>query len=492
MMPITKTVATVGLSLAVHGALAIDLNVNNATSVRAAAKTVADSIINRYNNGTDIPGLFPSPYYFWESGLAWDSLINYQYLTGDTSYNELINDALTSQVGPDHDFMPPNQTKSEGNDDQAYWALAAMTATERGFPEPHDSNVTWVQLARNVFDEQVARWDNDTCNGGLRWQIFSFNNGYSYKNSMSNGAFFQLATRLGHYYTDNTTYLDWAQTSYEWAFQVGLIANSSDTENIAAVYDGTSVDGNCTQVNHIQWTASIAQYIAGTAYWWNSTSTLGSQGYITLFSRANLTFSSGGIANSTNGTITEVACAPNKNCNTDQLAFRAPLARALAQINALTPDTRLYQSSNTTLPNGQTMPQANLSEPLWTVHERVNFILQTSARGAAAQCSGGSNGTTCGSDWSNSTWDGTEGLGQDLSALNIILANLPAGPLANATVTRPGPAPGNSSAPNTTSEGNSTGASPAPAPVNTNIGTGLPAISFALMAGIGFAIAFGI
>lgn len=63
--------------------------------------------------------------------------------------------------------------------------------------------------------------------------------------------------------------------------------------------------------------------------------------------------------------------------------------------------------------------------PAWSTHQRIDFILQQSARGAAAQCSGGDHGTTCGADWTSDEWDGTQGLGEDLSALSIILANIP-------------------------------------------------------------------
>ena len=489
-MHFTKTAAALGLSVAARSALAIDLNLSNTDSIRAAAKTIADNIITRYTNGSRVPGLFGPPYYFWESGLTWDSLINYQYLTGDTSYNDLIGEALMHQIGPNSDFMPPNQTKTEGNDDQAYWALAAMTAAEWGFPEPRNSSSAsgsnWAQLAQNVFDEQAARWDNGTCNGGLRWQIFAFNNGYDYKNSMSTGAFFQLASRLAHY-TGNQTYTEWANAAYQWSFDVGLIANRSDTENVASVYDGTDIAGNCTTVNHIQWTANIGQYIAGLAYLANTSRSLLSMDYVSLVSRANLTFAS--LPNAAaNGTLTETACAPNGNCNVDQLAFRAVLARALAQVQTLTQDTRLYEAENVTTPNGQTHPAANYSEPEWTIHERISFILETSARGAATQCSGGDDGTTCGNSWGNSTFDGSYGLGQDLSALNIMLANLPAGSPANSSVTRPARAPA-SNGTTAVGGGNSTSGG-APPQATASGASGIPASSFALLAGIAFAIAF--
>ena len=234
-MHLTTTLTFLSLTLVTRSVFALNLDLNSTSSIRTAAKTIGDSVIARYQNGTGIPGLFAQPYYFWESGLAWDSLINYQYLTGDTSYNKLIGDALTYQLSAKNDFMPANQTKTEGNDDQAYWALAAMTAAEVGFPEPHNSSslagTSWATIAQNVFDEQVARWDNATCNGGLRWQIFPFNNGYDYKNSMSTGAFFQLAARLG-LYTGNTTYTDWAQTAYKWSYDCLLYTSPSPRDGL--------------------------------------------------------------------------------------------------------------------------------------------------------------------------------------------------------------------------------------------------------------------
>lgn len=82
--------------------------------------------------------------------------------------------------------MPFNYTATLGNDDQAFWALAAMQAAERTFPDPPSDQPQWLQLAENVFQTMIARWkSNDTCNGGLRWQISQFNLGYDYVNSKS-------------------------------------------------------------------------------------------------------------------------------------------------------------------------------------------------------------------------------------------------------------------------------------------------------------------
>lgn len=234
-----------------------------------------------YTNTSTVPGLFASPYYWWEGGLAWDSMINYWFLTGDATYNEIVGNGLLFQTGQDLDYMPANQTKSEGNDDQGIWALAAMTAAEQGFPYPssqssNPSNTTWLQLAQNVFDDQAARWDNKTCGGGLRWQIFTFNAGYNYKNSATAGTFFELAARLARF-TGNQTYYDWAEQVFEWSTATRLVSLQSNGANGSyAVWDGADTNSNCSQFNHIQWTESAGLYLGASAVMYNEVSNCGS------------------------------------------------------------------------------------------------------------------------------------------------------------------------------------------------------------------------
>ena len=266
------SVSTVSsLLLLTSSVRALDVDFSSSQSINNAAKSIAFNIISLYDKGVSssgIPGLFPSPYFWWESGLAFDSLINYWFLTGDDTYNDRVSKGLLWQIGDANDYMPVNQTKSLGNDDQSTWALACMTAAERGFPDPPTSSGvdSWLQLAQNVFDSQVLRWENSSCGGGLRWQIFSFNNGYDYKNTMTNGNFMQLAARLAHY-TGNQTYSDWALRASQWAFDVGLISNGSFN-----VYDGASTGNNCRQPNRVQFTASLGTYLSGYAYMYNTVS----------------------------------------------------------------------------------------------------------------------------------------------------------------------------------------------------------------------------
>ena len=67
--------------------------------------------------------------------------------------------------------MPTNQTKDEGNDDQVFWAFAAMSAAEVKFPSPPSGFPSWTSVGQAVFNLQAERWDAANCGGGLRWQI---------------------------------------------------------------------------------------------------------------------------------------------------------------------------------------------------------------------------------------------------------------------------------------------------------------------------------
>jgi mannan endo-1,6-alpha-mannosidase len=161
--------------------------------------------------------------------------------------------------------MPENQTDTEGNDDQGFWGMAVMTAAETNFENPPAPTPGWVAMAQAIFNLMAGRWDTTTCGGGLRWQIYTWNQGYTYKNSIANGCFFNIGARLARY-TGNSTYLDWANKIWEWEESIGLI--SSDY----VVYDGSSDLQNCTSVDHLQFTYNQGIYIFGAAIMYNTVS----------------------------------------------------------------------------------------------------------------------------------------------------------------------------------------------------------------------------
>ena len=210
------------------------------------------------NEPGQTPGILLKPYYWWQAGAMWGELIEYWSLTGDTQYNNLVSNSLVFQSGLDKNFMPQNASNEEGNDDQAFWAFSAMTAAELNFPDPPPDKPQWLALAQAVFNTQTKRWDMESCGGGLRWQILFTNPGWGYKNTISNGAFFQLAARLARY-TGNETYATWANKAWDW------LASTPNLTPDMVVNDGSDIKKNCTDANGIQWTYNYGTMLMGAA-----------------------------------------------------------------------------------------------------------------------------------------------------------------------------------------------------------------------------------
>ncbi|KAH0384737.1 mannan endo-1,6-alpha-mannosidase, partial [Aureobasidium melanogenum] len=371
----------------------LDLDVSSPDSIRNAASTLAHGLMNYYqNNKTDTPkesiGTLPWPLYWWEAGAVWGGLIDYWAYTNDTSFNDVVMQAMMAQTGTDNNFLPEAYDSSMGNDDQAFWTYAALSALEYGFPDPPEGSPSWETLAVNAFDSMVPRWDTTTCNGGLRWQVFEANSGYNYKNSVSNGGFFQMAARLARY-TGNSTYADWAERIWDWTTSIGFIDDSY------RIYDGASTTDNCQQIDQLQWTYNPGIFIYGAATMYNYTN--GSSTWETrltgLIEQADQSFFHA-FDNATN-IMVEGACEPYDTCNTDQFSFKAYLARFLAKAMVVAPYTQ----------------------------SAIQPLLTASAQGAARSCSGPSDGVTCGQKW-YTDFDGKYGIGQELSALEVTQALL--------------------------------------------------------------------
>lgn len=248
-----------------------DQTADNATadgtdSIRSAARTVAANLMSYYHGDEpgQTPGILPGPppagpYYWWQAGAMFGTLIDYWYYTGDSTYNDETRFALVFQAeAPGNSYMPANWTLSLGNDDQAFWGMAAMLAAEVNFPNPPEDQPQYLALAQAVFNTQAARWERENCNGGLRWQIPHTNGGYNYKNTIANVCFLNIASRLARY-TNNDSYAEWAERTWDWVEGVGYITEDYN------VLDGGHTEANCTDINPVQFSANAAVLIHGTA-----------------------------------------------------------------------------------------------------------------------------------------------------------------------------------------------------------------------------------
>lgn len=277
---------------------------------------------------------------------------------------------------------------------KSFWGMAALSAAEYNFPDPPPGQPQWVALAQAVFNTQAARWDMSSCNGGLRWQIFQWNNGFDYKNSISQACFFNLAARLA-LYTRNGTYADWANRVWDW-----MIDSRFMTEDAFYIYDGAHVEDNCTALTPYQWTYNAGAFLLGAAAMYNYTADGDPDKNQLWHNRTD------GLLHATHvffigensSIMAEVACESVHLCDLDQQSFKAYLARWMAATTKWAP---------------------------WT-YDYAKPLLDASAIAAAQQCMGGDNGRMCGLQWATNSgkWDGTTGIGQQMAAMEVVLATM--------------------------------------------------------------------
>ncbi|KAB8338741.1 hypothetical protein FH972_021686 [Carpinus fangiana] len=397
------SVASTAWAAMASGVWGIELMLNDGgASARNGAFVTSHGMMSYYsgNESGQTPGYLPNEgqldgYYWWEGGGMFGTLIDYWYYTGDETYNDNTMQALQWQVGEDRNYEPTNASQSLGNDDIAFWAFGALRAAELAFPDPPKDSPQWIPLVQTVLLDYIARWDTSSCNGGIHWQVFRLSPGWNYKNAISNGCMFNMAARLGKY-TGNQTYIDWANKVWDWSEGVGIIDKQGQ------VWDGVHTDDNCTTVTLQPWTYNFGAYLLGAAAMWNITGDPDGK----WRSRINTLISGSDHLFPNKGPMMEIGCLNTNTCNNDEKSFRAFTLSWMADTAKIAPFT----------------------EPA------ITPLLQTTAKGAAQQCSGGSDGVTCGLNWNVSTWDGTTGVGQQLSAMSAfltLLAPFKAGPILN-------------------------------------------------------------
>lgn len=363
--------------------LAMEIDFDDSSSIARGLSTIADGLMDYYTGkrpGQAI-GMFSDPYYWWEAGAAWGSMLDYWYYTGDETHNEDLRESLLHQMSEHYDYMPENQTHTEGNDDQGFWGIAVMAAAEKKFPD--EPNVPrWIDMAEAVFKSMADRWDTGNCGGGLRWQIYTWMNGYNYKNSVANGCLFNLATRLARY-TGDDVYSQWADKIWDWMIEKNFLETETDDWKVR---DGASIESGCKDIAPQRWTYNVGLFLSGSAFMYNHT------GDAKWLDRANHLWEGAKVFFIDDKIMYEGACQISNKCNNDQRSFKGIFSRFLGLTAVLVPG----------------------------LTNDIMLRLETTAPAVLTSCTGGRDGFTCGLDWSKGTWDGYFGLGEQISALETL------------------------------------------------------------------------
>ncbi|KAI0973912.1 putative glycosyl hydrolase [Xylaria arbuscula] len=393
--------------LVAQAALTVDFTSRD--SIKQGALAVAQDMLSYYvgDEPGQVPGILPGPppngeYYWWEGGAMWGALLDYWHWTGDDQFNNVTYQGLLFQAGPNKDFVNNNWSFSLGNDDQAFWGMSALIAAEDNFEDPPPTEAQWLALAQAVWNEQTANNLRDGgCGFGLRWQANSLNQGFSYKNTIANGCFFNIGSRLARY-TRNDTYTDWSNRTWDWLVDVGYI---DDDWN---VFDGADISNNCTQINKQQFSYNAGVLLQGAAVLYNYTNNQ------VWLDRINGLLDGIERVFFVKGVAYEPACESGV-CTTDMLTYKGFLSRWMAYTAQLAP----------------------------TTSSRIQPLLLSSAKAAVAQCTGGDNGRQCGFHWTSGKFDGVLGAGQQMSVLGAITSVLALDSVAPVTNQTGGTSSGN-------------------------------------------------
>ncbi|KAL5120813.1 hypothetical protein ACEQ8H_001294 [Pleosporales sp. CAS-2024a] len=393
--------AVLSLSLVRLHVAALELDPSSPDSIKNVSSKVAKQLVAQYatmdDKGVHIlggyPGILYLPFYWWEAGAMFGTLLDYWHYTGDDQYNGLIRDALIHNFGENLDLMPANQSKNEGNDDQVFWAFSMIAAAEYKLPDPPPDQPGWLAITQSVFNQFLSRFEKEVsdgnCGGGMRWQIYQYLDGYKYKNTASNGGLFHLGARLA-VYTKNESYASYAEKVYDWMAASPLLQPPDGTVN-----DGTSMktEPMCKDADQTQWTYNYGIMIAGAAYMYNYTN--GADKWKTALTQyINKSFDK--FYPDDKGAIMVEPCEQLGVCNADQQSFKAYLSRWYGNAMQMAPFT----------------------------YDLIMPTLQKSAVRAAQTCNGASqhNGGDyqCGMRWYMDGYDGKYGVGTQMTALNTI------------------------------------------------------------------------
>ncbi|GAA5873315.1 hypothetical protein JCM8547_007067 [Rhodosporidiobolus lusitaniae] len=138
-------------------------------------------------------------------------------------------------------------------DDQSWWAMFALRA-HQAYP-----NSTWLSMVETINANNTLYW-SDTCGGGVLWLTYR----PLIKNTITNGLYFSILTRL-YRYTSNSTHYDYAMNTLNWWLQWAFdVDNGRVSDTITAEWEGQDRT-SCTVTGEQTWTYNSGAFLFGLA-----------------------------------------------------------------------------------------------------------------------------------------------------------------------------------------------------------------------------------
>ncbi|GAA5914096.1 hypothetical protein JCM6882_001846 [Rhodosporidiobolus microsporus] len=226
-------------------------------------------------------------------------------------------------------------------DDQSWWALFALRA-HQAYP-----NSTWLSMVETINNNNTLYWSN-TCGGGVVWLTYR----PLIKNTITNGLYFSILTRL-YRYTGNSTHFDYAMNTLNWWLQWGFEPASGRVhDTITGDWDGQDM-GSCTVTGEMDWTYNSGAFLFGLADLYYAT---GDERVLDLGRSMAYAAMRDYVPDEETGILVE-ACEdqpppePGKPpaCQQDETIFKGILMLGMAELYVARPDPNIYNFINTQL-----------------------------------------------------------------------------------------------------------------------------------------------
>lgn len=165
---------------------------------------------------------------WWNAANAITAVIDYSRITGSEEYLNVIEN--TFEICKEFEVQMPDPKDNwictnyinDYYDDEGWWILAWIKAYDL------TKNDKYLKMARITFADMATGWDS-VCNGGVYWKKPNIG-----KSAVQNELFMLAAIRLhqrGEDEAQGKSYLNWAEDTYEWFINSGMINEKYLIEN---------------------------------------------------------------------------------------------------------------------------------------------------------------------------------------------------------------------------------------------------------------------
>lgn len=165
---------------------------------------------------------------WWNAANAITAIIDYSRITGSKEYLDIVDNTFETckefevQMPDPKDNWICRNYINDYYDDEGWWILAWIQAYDL------TNDDKYLKMARMTFADMATGWD-DFCGGGVYWKKPNIG-----KSAVQNELFMLAALRLhqrGGGETRGQSYLDWADKTWKWFSESGMINDKFLIEN---------------------------------------------------------------------------------------------------------------------------------------------------------------------------------------------------------------------------------------------------------------------